>query len=105
MRITDSGIKGQTTYLLYSLFVSLFETEDLVGSLLGVIDLLPRLDLLLLEQCNTIGQQKGISLNATSMVRLVSPCGYKQIVVDTYSLRRFLVSASEVCWAKRRASS
>ena len=53
------------TYLLDAIFVAFLEREDLISTLLGVIDLLPCLLLFLLEQGNTIGQQLGVSLDAT----------------------------------------
>ena len=53
------------TYLLDAIFVAFLEREDLIGTLLGIIDLLPCLLLFLLEQGDTIGQQLGVSLDAT----------------------------------------
>ena len=44
------------TYLLDFFFVSLLEVSDVVGTLLGFLDLLPRFHFLLLKKGNTIGQ-------------------------------------------------
>jgi len=52
-----------STYLLDLLFVTLFERRDIAGTLLGLLDLLPGLHLLLLEQSNSVGEQLGISLD------------------------------------------
>jgi hypothetical protein len=52
-----------STYLLDFLFVTLFERRDIAGTLLGLLDLLPGLHLLLLEQSNSVGEQLGISLD------------------------------------------
>jgi len=45
-------------------FVSLFQTGDVVGPLLGLLDFLPRFHFLLLQESNTIGQQLGVTINA-----------------------------------------
>ena len=46
--------------------VSLLESGDISGTLLGLLNLLPRLHLLLLEESNSVGQQLSISLNVLS---------------------------------------
>ena len=51
------------TYLLDPVLVSLLERHDFIGALLRVLNLLPRLHLLLLEQGDTIGQQLCVSLD------------------------------------------
>jgi len=43
-------------FLLDAVLISLFKREDLVRAFLSVIDLFPRLLLLLLEQSDTIGK-------------------------------------------------
>lgn len=49
--------EGQSfAYLLDAVLISLFKREDLVRAFLSVIDLFPRLLLLLLEQSDTIGK-------------------------------------------------
>ena len=53
------------TYLLDAIFVAFLEREDLISALLGIVDLLPCLLLFLLEKGDTIGQQLGVSLDAT----------------------------------------
>lgn len=44
------------TYLLDFFFVSLLEVSDVIGTLLGFLDLLPSFHFLLLKKGNTIGQ-------------------------------------------------
>lgn len=53
----------ERTYLLDAIFIALFEGQNLVGTLLRIVDFFPSLLLLLLEQGNTIGQKLGIPLN------------------------------------------
>ena len=53
----------EQTYLLDAVFIALFEGQNLVGTLLRIVDFFPSLLLLLLEQGNTIGQKLGIPLN------------------------------------------
>ena len=52
------------TYLLNFFFVSLLQTRDVIGTLLGLLNLLPSFHLFLFEEGNTIGEQLGIALNA-----------------------------------------
>ena len=52
-----------STYLLDAVLVAFLESQDLIGSLLGVVDLLPCLLLFLLEEGNTIGQQLRVPLD------------------------------------------
>ena len=52
-------------FLLDSVFVSLLQSEDLICTLLSIVNFLPCLILLLLKQGDTIGQELGITLNAT----------------------------------------
>lgn len=47
-----------------ALFVPLLQSENLVGALLSVIDLLPGLHLFLLEQGDTVCEQLRVSLDA-----------------------------------------
>ena len=60
------------TYLLDSLLVTLLKGQDLTSSLLCVIDLLPRLHLLLLEKGDTVGQELSISLNTNTPQQLAN---------------------------------
>ena len=53
------------TYLLDALFIALLEGEDLIGSLLRVVDFLPSLHLFLLQKRNTVGEELGITLDAS----------------------------------------
>ena len=53
-----------TTYLLYTVLVALFECQNLIGTLLCIIDLLPCFLLFLLKKGDTVGQKLSISLNA-----------------------------------------
>ena len=52
-----------STYLLDAVLIAFLESQDLIGSLLGVVDLLPCLLLFLLEEGNTIGQQLRVPLD------------------------------------------
>ena len=52
-----------STYLLDAVLIAFLESQDLVGSLLGVVNLLPSLLFFLLEEGNTIGQQLRIPLD------------------------------------------
>ena len=52
------------TYLLNLLFVPFLKTSDVARTFLGLLNFLPCLHFLLLQQSDTIGQQLGISLNA-----------------------------------------
>ena len=54
------------TYLLNAVLVALLEREDLIGALLRIVDLLPRLLLLLLEQGDAVRQQLRVPLDAVS---------------------------------------
>ena len=54
------------TYFLNTIFISLFECEDLIGSLLRIINLLPRLILLLFKQGNSIRQKLSVAFDARS---------------------------------------
>lgn len=54
------------TYFLNTIFISLFECEDLIGSLLRIINLLPRLILLLFKQGNSIRQKLSVTFDARS---------------------------------------
>ena len=88
------------TYLLNPVFVTLLQSKNLTCSLLGVIDLFPCLHLFLLEQSNTIGEELCVPLNAitTSMVRgfnTLHALDCNAYEMNTYSLRRFFVSARE----------
>ena len=47
-----------------TVFVTLFQRQDLVCPLLRVVDLLPSLLLFLFEKGNSIGQKLGVSLDA-----------------------------------------
>ena len=52
------------TYLLHLLLIPFLQPSDVIRSLLSLLNLLPCLHFLLLQQSDTIGQQLGISLNA-----------------------------------------
>ena len=65
--------------LLDAVLVALLQREDLVRSLLSVIDLFPCLLLFLLQQGDTIGQQLGISLNTITGNQDVRNTGGRQI--------------------------
>ena len=52
-------------FLLDSVFVSLLKSEDLICTLLSIVNFLPRLILLLLQQGDAIGQELSVTLNAT----------------------------------------
>ena len=58
-----NGSLDRVTYLLDAVFIALFEGQDLVGTLLCVINFFPSLLFLLLEQGDTIGQKLGIPLD------------------------------------------
>ena len=60
------------TYLLDSLLVTLLKGQDLTSSLLRVVDLLPRLHLLLLQEGDTVGQELSISLNTNTPQQLAN---------------------------------
>ena len=57
-------LKKFTTYLLDAVLVALLESKDFIGALLGVVDLLPSLHLLLLEERNSIREQLRVLLDA-----------------------------------------
>ena len=67
-------------YLLDSLFIALLKSQDLTSSLLGVVDLLPRLHLLLLQKGDTVGKELSISLDTST----------KESVRNTLKLHRQL---------------
>lgn len=50
-----------------ALFVALLERQDFIGPFLGVVNLLPRLHLFLLEQRNTVREQLGVPLDAAGV--------------------------------------
>ena len=94
------------TYLLDLLLISLLQSSNVIGSLLGLLDLLPSLHLLLLEQGDSIGQQLRITLDTTPKAIKQVRISYKAEIVEhahvysvcstrvvTYSLLLFLVSA------------
>ena len=54
----------RTTYLLNFLLVPLLEIRNIIGPLLGLLYLLPRLHLLLLEQGDSVGEELGVPLDA-----------------------------------------
>jgi len=54
---------SQYTYLLNAVLVTLLQRQDLIRSLLCVVNLLPGLLLFLLKKGDTICEQLGISLN------------------------------------------
>ena len=58
-----SQLKKDGPYLLDFLLVTFLERGDVGCTLLGFLDLLPRLHLLLLEQGNSVGEQLSVSLN------------------------------------------
>ena len=47
-------MENMLTYLLNSVFVSLFKREDLIRAFLGIVNFLPSLILFLLKQGNSI---------------------------------------------------
>ena len=49
-------------FLGHLLVVPLLKLEDLLGTFARLLNLLPRLDLLLLEEGDTVGEQLGIAL-------------------------------------------
>jgi len=53
-------------FLLDFLFISLFKPSDVISSLLGFFDLLPRFHFFLFEQSDSICQQLSISINIFS---------------------------------------
>ena len=53
--------------LRHLLIVALFEFHDLAGTLTRLLNLLPSLDLLLLEKGDTVGQQLRIALHTAHM--------------------------------------
>ena len=53
-----------STYLLDALLVPLLQARDVARALLGLLDLLPRLHLLLLEKGDSVGKQLSVSLDA-----------------------------------------
>ena len=65
------------TYLLHFLLVSLLKARNVISPLLGLLNLLPGLHLLLLEERNTISEQLGISLNAMT-------CQYEKIALTLF---------------------
>jgi len=76
-------------------FVSLFQTGDVVGPLLGLLDFLPRFHFLLLQESNTIGQQLGVTINAKQKTgKLVWGITNKwpKKARNAYSFLRFLTS-------------
>jgi hypothetical protein len=73
-------------YLLNTVFVTVLESDNFIGALAGVLNLFPGFHFLLLEQGNAVGEKLCIALNS-SQYRLLN-------MAITYSLRRFLVSAS-----------
>jgi len=75
--------------------VSLFQTGDIVGPLLGLLDFLPRFHFLLLQESNTIGQQLGVTINAKQKTgKLVWGITNKwpKKARNAYSFLRFLTS-------------
>jgi hypothetical protein len=61
-------LKKFTTYLLDAVLVALLESKDFIGALLGVVDLLPSLHLLLLEERDTVCEQLSVALDASIKV-------------------------------------
>jgi hypothetical protein len=57
------GLSTTRTYLLDLVFVSLLQVLDLARALLCLLDLLPSLHLLLLEESDTVGEQLCITLD------------------------------------------
>ncbi len=54
-------------YLLDFVFVTLFAHGDVVGTLFGILNLLPSLHFLLLKQSDTIGEQLSIMIEPTNL--------------------------------------
>jgi len=53
-------------YLLNLIFITPFADGDIVGALLGVLDLFPGLHFLLLEQGDTVGEKLSIVIESIS---------------------------------------
>ena len=53
-------------YLLNLIFITPFADGDIVGALLGILDLLPGLHFLLLEEGNSIGKKLRIVIESTA---------------------------------------
>jgi hypothetical protein len=51
-------------YLLNLIFITPFTNGDIVGALLGILDLLPGLHLLLFEEGNTVGEKLRIVIES-----------------------------------------
>jgi hypothetical protein len=51
-------------YLLNLIFITPFADRDIVGALLGILDLLPGLHFLLLEEGNTVGEKLSIMIES-----------------------------------------
>ena len=72
--------------LVHSLVVALLQFHDFVGSLARLLDLLPSLELLLLEEGDAVREQLRVALNTTfmeshksnSISRQAFPCRYRK---------------------------
>ena len=53
-------------YLLNLIFITPFADGDIVGALFGILDLLPGLHLLLLEEGDTVGKKLRIVIESTA---------------------------------------
>ena len=54
-------------YLAKSVFVATLQTQDVCRFLLGLLDLLPRLHLFLLEQGDTVSEELGIAFQSSNI--------------------------------------
>lgn len=61
----------EATYFLYAIFIALLKSQDLIRTLLRIVNLLPSLLLLLLEESDTVGQQLGVPLDTGHNCRLI----------------------------------